>query len=154
MVMDTNTLVRGMLNRKSAAGVVMERCVARQYRLLLSLEVLKEYREVLGYPHIVQRSGELMPEAIALVLIRLRQVSDYYGKVTRRFRLERDPRDEKFIALALVGQATHLVTQDDDLLSLATGHDATAKRFRRMLPGIRVTPAKAFLESQRERGEP
>jgi predicted nucleic acid-binding protein len=62
-----------------------------------------------------------------------------------RFRFDRDPMDEKFIELALAGSASHMVTNDNDLLYLASGHDDSARRFRQRLPDARVVVPADFM---------
>ncbi len=145
LVVDTSALVRGVLNPQSASGEVMRKCLDGSFELLLSRSVLNEYREVLAYTHLTERKPELTHRSVALILIRLRYVGQYFPHITRHFHLPRDPRDEKFIELAIMGRPNFLVTYDNDLLALAEGHDETAKRFRRLLPGIRLLNSEDFL---------
>ena len=59
VVLDTNILLRGMLNIRSAAGRVVRACEERAVVLLLSKPVLAEYRTVLTDRSIVERYPEL-----------------------------------------------------------------------------------------------
>jgi uncharacterized protein len=145
LVLDTNSLLSGLANSDSAAGRVLELCERRQVVLLMSRPVQREYRRVLASAELVRRNSDITPEAVELVLRRLRYVGEYLGRVRARFRFDRDPDDEPFIELAIDGSASHLVTSDNDLLSLATGHGEAARRFRQRLPGIRVVRPAAFL---------
>ena len=145
LVLDTNTLLSGLANRKSASGRVLGHCESRRALLLMSRPIQTEYRRVLGSAEMMRRNPDITPEAIELVLRRLRYVGQYFGRVTSRFRLDRDPNDEPFIELAIEGSASYLVTNDNDLLSLPQGHDDTAKRFRQRLPALRVLRAAEFL---------
>ena len=61
-------------------------------------------------------------------------------EVTEQLAICRDPRDDRFLEVALAGKATHLITGDRDLLALDHLHDT----------GI-TTPA-AFLEEFVNRG--
>jgi uncharacterized protein len=48
--------------------------------------------------------------------------SSSFGRVSpqhnKRLEICRDPKDDKFLELAICGSATHLITGDDDLLVL------------------------------------
>lgn len=145
IVLDTNALLSGLADRNSAPGRVLEQCEKHHVLLLLSRPVQAEYRRVLGSAEMLRRNPQITHEAIELVLRRLRYVGEYVRHVNASFRFDRDRNDEAFIVLAIDGAASHLVTSDMDLLSLMTGHDDAARRFRQRLPGIRVLRPAAFL---------
>jgi uncharacterized protein len=145
LVLDTNTLLSGLAHPNSASGRVLAHCENRRVLLLLNRPVQAEYRRVLGSPAMLRRNPEITREAIELVLRRLRYVGEYLRQVNASFRLDRDRDDEPFIELAIAGTASHMVTSDNDLLSLTNGHDDAARRFRQRLPGVRVLRAAAFL---------
>ena len=145
VVLDTNSLLSGLANSESAAGRVLDLCERRRVLLLLSRPVQREYRSVLASVELVRRNPEITPEAVELVLRRLRYTGEYFGHLRTRFRFDRDHDDEPFIELAIGGSASHLVTSDNDLLSLGTGHDEAARRFRQRMPRIRVVRPPAFL---------
>jgi putative PIN family toxin of toxin-antitoxin system len=147
VVLDTNTLLSGLANRKGAAGRVLDHCENRRVVLLLSRPVQVEYRRVLGSAEMLRRNPEITTEAIELVLRRLRYFGEYMGNVQTRFRFDRDRDDEAFIELAIEGLASHLVTSDNDLLSLLSGHDDSSRRFRQRLPKIQVLRPVGFLRS-------
>jgi putative PIN family toxin of toxin-antitoxin system len=121
--------------------------------LLLSRPVQAEYRRVLGSAEMLRRNPEITREAIELVLRRLRYIGEYLGQVKAAFRFDRDHDDEPFIELAIAGAASHVVTSDNDLLSLPAGHDDASRRFRQRLPGTRVMRPAAFLR-EFERSSP
>jgi len=145
LVLDTNTIVRAFINVNSASGRIVTACQTRRLVPLLSSPTLEEYRAVLARPELVERYPELDRPEIAASLERLRYVSDFYRRITTRFCLPRDPRDESFLELAIAGNATHLITADNDLLSLTKAHDDAAKRLRRQLPGLSVLTAEDFM---------
>lgn len=145
LVLDTNTLLSGLANRNSASGQLLKHCENRQVLLLMSRPVQIEYFRVLGSAEILRRNPEITWQSIDLVLRHLRYFGLYFGHVTARFRLDRDPNDQPFVELAIEGSASHLVTNDKDLLSLARGHDDAAKRLRQRLPNLRILRAAEFL---------
>lgn len=60
--------------------------------------------------------------------------------VPSRFRLERDPKDEKYIDLAIEVGAKYLVCRDKDLLDLMTD-----EHFRAQYPTLTILHPAAFL---------
>lgn len=76
---------------------------------------------------------------------RLLFIGEYVRMPTVRFEYRRDPLDAKFIELAIELKATHIVSADKDILSLARGRGDAAKRFRSRLPGTEVLEAHDFL---------
>lgn len=84
-----------------------------------------------------------------LVLARLRFIGDYRRNVKAKFSGLRDKTDEKFVELAIDAEATHLLSYDDDLLSLMSAHTDVAERFRHRLPRIEVLRPDEFLARYR-----
>ena len=78
---------------------------------------------------------------------RLRFIGEYIRSPNRRFALPRDPRDEKLIELAIALGATHIVSDDRDLLDLPTSRAAVGRRFRQLLPRVQVLSAGELLRS-------
>ena len=146
LVLDTNVLLRGLLNSGSAAGRVVTACDSRHVVLVLSRDVLAEYRTVLTFPSIVARYPEFTGRKVEITLRRLRYVADVVSTAGVRFEFPRDPKDAKLVELAIAARATYIVTGDQDLLSLPGGRGDASKRFRQRLPGVvAVTPAQ-FLD--------
>jgi len=145
VVIDTNTLLRGVLSEMSAAAKVRRAAEDRAIIPLLSKPVLDEYRAVLSRPHLLERFPAITAEKIAFLIQRLLFIGEYVRMPTARFEYRRDPLDAKFIELAIELKATHIVSADKDLLSLPRGRGDAAKRFRSRLPGTEVLEAHDFL---------
>ena len=147
LVLDNNVVLRGLLNRRSASGRILEAFDRRRLYILLSKPVLDEYRAVLTDPDIVERFPELTPKRVEVAIRRLQYFSHYLRTVRARFGFPRDPRDEMLIELAIAGKATDIVTSDKDLLSLRAGHGDAHKRLRQRLPGVRILSPAEFLDA-------
>lgn len=145
LVLDTNTLFRGIVNASSPSGRVLEACGRRRVRLLLSNPVLDEYRDVLHDPIVQVRHPQIQSAEIDRVLNALRFVSIYIRTVTATFQYDRDPKDAMFIELAIAGDATHIISHDKDLLTLPTSRTDAGKRFRQRLPNVRIQDAASFV---------
>jgi putative PIN family toxin of toxin-antitoxin system len=113
VVFDTNVIVSAVAWPQSVPRQSVD-IAGERGRLLISEAVLEEINEVLQRPRILkyisaQRRIEFM---VALV-----EQSELVESVPE-LRQCRDPKDDKFLALAVAGQATHIVSGDRDLLSL------------------------------------
>lgn len=98
--------------------------------ILLSLPVLAEMNDVLGSRRFRKYVSEEDRRRFLGALVR---EAEWVG-VTTSVRASRDPKDDKFLELALDGQATHLVTGDRDLLELHP------------FKGVSILTPTAFLE--------
>jgi putative PIN family toxin of toxin-antitoxin system len=145
LVADTNVVLRGLLNTRSASGKILEVIENRSAVLLLSKPVLAEYRAVLTDPVIVERYPELTIDQVEVALRRFRYFGEYLRVVRASFEFARDPRDAMLIELAISGKATDLVSFDKDLLSLPFAHTDAAKRLRQRQPGLRILRPAEFL---------
>lgn len=145
LVLDTNVLVRGLSSQNSASSKLLKLCEEREAHLLLSRAVIREYRDVLLRNELTMHHPAITPEVVDLVIERLRYVSDVIHPVRARFRYDRDPDDQPCIELAIAGRGTHIITHDNDLLSLPGQRSDAGKRFRQRLPGVRVCNSVTFL---------
>jgi predicted nucleic acid-binding protein len=71
--------------------------------------------------------------------------STMFVDVLHRLTLERDPKDEKFIDLALFAEAEYLVTRDRDLLDLATAVPPEGSQIDARSLGLNILDPVAFL---------
>ena len=148
LVVDTNVLLAGLASESSASQRIVDALTERRVIPLLSQAVLSEYRAVLMHADVTARFANLTGSRVAMALHKLRYVADVYAPRTK-FDFARDPRDAKFIELAIAGRATHILTMDADLLSLVTGRTEAARRFRQRLPDIKVVRPGELIEALR-----
>lgn len=138
VVFDTVVFVRALLNRRSHwARLVFER--ADDYRLVVSPPVVAEVVGVLRRPELARRFTTLPgrdPVAVLAILAGAIVVEIDAAAIPR---VSRDPNDDKFLATAVVGGASSLVSEDKDLLVLAE------------YDGIRIVDAATFLRALDER---
>lgn len=126
-VLDTNTLVSRLLLPGGTAGRAVDHALALGV-LLASDETLAELAEVLSRPKfdrwvtVVERQ-----RFIALLGGVCRRV-----EITHRVQACRDPKDDKFLQVALNGEAEAIVTGDADMLVLHPFH------------GVRILSPAAF----------
>ena len=148
IVVDTNVLVRAVVNADSASGRIIQCCDSRALIILLSKAAIAEYRSVLADPEVILRYPQLDEVRVALLLKRLRFVGDVIDTRKTHFDLPRDPTDQKWIELAIAGDATHIISADGDLLSLPSGRSDSSKRFRQRLTNTRIMSPLQFATAQ------
>jgi uncharacterized protein len=111
-VLDTNVLVSALLTPGSKSRMAVDRA-HREGAILLSLGTLTELFEVLSRKQFRGYLDEEDMRRFLAVLTREAQWIDVDVQITAC----RDPKDDKFLSLAVSGQATHIVTGDADLLA-------------------------------------
>jgi len=128
-VFDTNVLVSASLLPNSKPRKALDLAL-NQGKLLLSLAALAELCEVLSRKRFRRYINEEDIRTFIAVLTREAEWVD----VDVRIAACRDPKDDKFLELAVIGEATYIISGDFDLLALTP--------FR----GIPIITAQAFLE--------
>jgi putative PIN family toxin of toxin-antitoxin system len=144
-VLDTNVLLRSLVNRASNSRAIVTACELRKCVMLSSKPLLDEYRRVLKY--LRERDESITSFQIEALLRRLRYIGEYSQVVKASFEFPRDPTDAKMIELAIEARATHLVSYDGDLLSLPTSRTDAGKRFRQRLRGLWVGRSEDFVRN-------
>ena len=127
VVLDTNVLISGIYFG-GIPGKILEAWGARRFQLLVSTEILQEYLNVVERLA-DQYAGVEYESVIGLIIqnAELVQPSDLPESVST------DPDDDKFLACALAGDSTTIISGDSDLLNVS-GYC-----------GIRVLTPKAFV---------
>ncbi|HWQ03511.1 MAG TPA: putative toxin-antitoxin system toxin component, PIN family [Candidatus Nitrosotenuis sp.] len=129
-VIDTNVFVSALLLPDSKPRMALDRAL-QSGKILLSFSVLAELNEVLSRKQLRRFLDE---EDVRLFLTALTREAEWVD-VDVRIAACRDPKDDKFLKLAVSGRATHIITGDFDLLALHP--------FR----GIRILSPDEFLKS-------
>jgi uncharacterized protein len=128
-VFDTNVLINALLLPESTSRRALDLAL-RKGTVLISFAALAELREVLSRRKFRRYIDE---EDIRMFLAALTRQTEWV-EVDVRITACRDPKDDKFLELAVSGHATHIITRDSDLLAL--------NPFR----GIQILPPHSFLE--------
>lgn len=112
-VLDTNVLISAALFPNSLPGEVLN-VVISSGSLLVSTATALELRSVLLRPRL---SRYLLAEEATEFLASVLRYSEPI-EVVESIEVCRDPRDDKFLELAVSGDATHIVSGDQDVLEL------------------------------------
>jgi uncharacterized protein len=112
-VFDTNVLVSALMFSRSKPRLAWNQA-RRAGAILASHDTLQELDSVRRRPKLATYVS--LSESTAFLMEVARVVE--LVPITQRVELCRDPRDDKFLELALAGRADFLLTGDTDLLSL------------------------------------
>ncbi len=115
IVVDTNIWVSYLIFRRGVIAKVGQLFAREKVQLIASEQCLGELREVLGrgkWDQYAPRDARLL--FFEGIYQRCEMITP-----TTTITASRDPRDDKFLELALDGQADYLITGDTDSLSLA-----------------------------------
>ena len=115
-VVDTSILVRAVIKPTGSVEPVLQRLRRREYSLLISRATLDELVEVLYRPRLrtkYQLSDRVLRATIRLIVLRSELI-----RPDRLIVACRDPRDDKFLEVAVSGRAQVIVSGDEDLLTL------------------------------------
>lgn len=127
-VFDTNAVVSAALLESSVPGQAFQRAL-KLGTLLLSQGTLQELHEVLARPKFHRYVSITEREEFLASLVTRSLWLEPQQTVT----VSRDAKDNKFLELALAGNAVCIVSGDDDLLSLHP------------FQGVRILTPKQFL---------
>ena len=116
VVIDTVVFVRSLLNPYSAPGKLIF-AHADEYRLILSAPIVREIVEVLQRPEITNKIRFVAGMDTRRVLDLLSQ-AELVELPLDIPQVSRDPKDDKFLATAVAGEASYVVSEDRDLLDL------------------------------------
>lgn len=130
-VLDANVYVSAYVRPEGPPGQILERLLRdRAFELVLSAEIAEEVLQALAYPKVLKSArtkGE--PDLWFEDMVMLAEfVTDQQIES-----LSTDPDDDKYIAAAIEGRASFVVSGDPDLLDIKEHQ------------GVRIVNPRAFL---------
>lgn len=146
VVFDCMVYLQATISESGPAATLLRLLDNDTLSLFVSADVLEEVRAVLSRPKIRQRNPELTDERVDALVKRILEKAVVVGDVQQHFSYSRDPKDEKYINLAVEAEANYLVSRDQDLLDLMTGQADECKAFRRRFRQIKIIEPVEFLK--------
>ena len=131
-VFDTNALVSAALIQRSVSRQAFDYAFAHG-TLLLSPVTILEFQEVLYRPRFNKYLTDAERQEFLVAVVGSMETV----LITETIAVCRDPKDDRFLEVAVNGQATHMITGDQDLLVLHP--------FR----GIPIMTPRTFLDTTR-----
>jgi putative PIN family toxin of toxin-antitoxin system len=145
VVFDCMVFLQGAARESGPAAACVRLAEEGFVQLCLSQEVLDEVRDVLSRPKLQRKFPALTPERVAAFLEAVCRDAVLLEEVPPAVTLDRDPKDEKYLNLAVAAGAQVLVSRDNDLLDLQSESNPVGRTFREQYPHIRILDPVEFL---------
>jgi putative PIN family toxin of toxin-antitoxin system len=145
VVFDCNLFIQGIANRNSPARKALRLFFNGDISLFVSDPILREVRDVLNRAEVRSQLPGINDRIVNAFLTKLEAKAILLANVPDEFHYERDPNDEMYINLAIISNATYLVSRDKDLLDLMTTSTDVARQFRSRYPFLRIMTAAHFI---------
>jgi putative PIN family toxin of toxin-antitoxin system len=127
------------------AAACLEAVRDGRIELILSPQVVAEIRDVLTRPRTLRKFPALTAEAVDVFVRDVQARAIAVSNVPRAYALERDPKDEPYLDLAIASGAKYLATWDKDLLDLMGDED-----FRKRFPELTILQPPELLRALRQ----
>lgn len=111
IVLDTNVLVSAVLFYDSAIAKAVRQAIGH-HEVLASYDTMEELKRVLQKPKL---HAYVDPNQLAAFFLSYARITQH-TEILMPVALCRDPKDDKFLEVALNGDADYIITGDQDLL--------------------------------------
>jgi putative PIN family toxin of toxin-antitoxin system len=139
-VFDCVALLQAAARPSGPAGACLQAVRDGRLVLFISPEIMAEVRDVLTRPKTLRKFPALTSGAVDVFLQDLLDRASLLTDVPTAYTLDRDPKDEPYINLAIAAGAAYLVSRDKDLLDLMADVD-----FRKQFPTMIILDPPALL---------
>lgn len=133
VVLDTNVIVSALLSPTGVPARIVTAWQQERFELLVSESILSEYERALNYDRVRTRH-RLDATEIAVLIDGFRQFAILVAEIEPLHVVQDDPEDDKFLACAVTGRATYIVSGDTHLRDLE------------LYQGVSILTPNAFLE--------
>ncbi len=118
VVVDTGVFVSALICRRGTTGKVLQTLRDNRFTVIYSTDMLVEIVNVLGREKF-HKKYHIQPDGIA-ALIDLMRLRGELVIPNKSVSACRDPKDDKFLEAALIGEADFIVSGDADLLDMVS----------------------------------
>jgi len=119
VVVDTNVVISRAVSTKGAPAKIFESWTIGVFELVVSEDLLAEYRRALGYPHVLKRH-RYTPSQIDNLVEDIRAAATTVTPDVKLNVVTNDRDDNKVIECAIAGGDDYIVSGDAHLLSLGS----------------------------------
>lgn len=144
VVFDCNVFFQALTSPLGPAGRLLSYASSGIVSLYVSEGAFDELRGVTERPYIVQKY-RLDAQAVSEFIAEVRSFATCLDSVPHVFEFPRDPKDARYVDLALATSAKLIVSRDKDLLSLRDASTADGQDFIARYPALEIlTPPEAI----------
>src|SRR3989338_4772080 len=134
-VLDTNVIISALTHKKfTPPSVILSLIEEKKLLHVTSPEILDEVEEVMNREKVVKMHN-LQPREIRNLILNLAEISEIVHAKNETSIVKADPDDDKFIAAAIGGSASFIISGDRHLLEIG-GYQ-----------GIKIMKVRNFLEN-------
>ena len=142
VVFDCNIFFQALISPAGPAGQALDAVVDGRCVLFIAEFIFDELKEITSRSQLATRF-RLTAERIALFLESITEIATALVDVPAVFEFPRDPKDARYVDLALAAQAKLIVSRDLDLLSLGDRSTPEGREFQARFPDIEIlTPTE------------
>jgi uncharacterized protein len=121
--------------------------------IYVSADVLAEVRDVLTRPRHREKFPALTAEHVSEFLETIARQSSLIDDVPHVYTVSSDPKDSKYVNLALAAGVEYLVSWDQHLLGLMDEQTAQGAEFRRRFPSLHILDPVGFIAAVSTAGD-
>ena len=147
VVFDCMIFLQATASESGPAAALLRLVERNVLSLFVSREILDEVRDVLSRTKLRKKNPDITSERVDALITRVAEKGTIVETVPEHFSYVRDPRDEKYINLAIEVEADYIVSRDQDLLDLMTGYTDECKDFRRRFRSLKIVGPVEFLKA-------
>jgi putative PIN family toxin of toxin-antitoxin system len=147
VVFDCMVFLQAAARSSGPAAACLQAVRDGKIELVISAEILAEIRDVLTRPRTARKFPSLTVEAVDLFVQDIESLAVSVSDVPLAMVLERDPKDEPYLNLAIASSAAYLTTWDNDLLDLMS-----VDEFRQRFPVLTILEPPALLRALETKG--
>lgn len=146
-VFDCMVFLQSAMRTTGPAAACFRLVDQKVIELCVSVDLLDEVKDVLNRPVLTRRFKLLTPENVTNFMAEVERKATLIANVGSVFSYARDPKDERYVNLAVAAGARYLVSRDKDLLDLMNEGRPEGKDFRERFPGLIVLDPATFLRA-------
>ncbi len=146
VIFDCMIFLQAVLSKKSIAFQLFENLHENRFILFISQDMLDEINDVLYRQKLRAKYSQVTDKLVEDFVSRVLKKTFFVKNVPSHFKYSRDPKDEKYINLAIEAEADYLVSRDRDLLDLMTDVSVEGKEFRRKSRPLKIVEPIEFLK--------
>ena len=153
-VFDCMIYLQALVNEQGPATACVKSVAEGRVLLLYSDEIVAELRDVLFRPKLQQKFPRLTTDRAEALIQLLLEKGIPVRNVPPEFVYERDPKDEKYVNLAIAAGADYIVSRDNDLLDLMDENRPEGQDFQARFPTLSILDPVAFLRRVAPHSDP